>query len=99
MYLCTYPRASKLAFSPTPNTQECFRLHPLFWRIIPDDISILSVELLALSGWGYTDFHASMNFAFWAFSEVRVMRILGSYHARLACTWPLAHADCRIRLA
>jgi hypothetical protein len=40
VYLCTYPRASKLAFSPTPNTQECFRLHPLFWRIIPDDMSI-----------------------------------------------------------
>jgi hypothetical protein len=40
VYLCTYPRASKLALSPTPNTQECFRLHPLFWRIIPDDMSI-----------------------------------------------------------
>src|SRR5215217_1702665 len=23
-----------------------------------------------LSGWGYTDFHASVNFAFWGFSEV-----------------------------
>src|ERR671911_355577 len=31
---------------------------------------------LALSGWCYTDFHASVNFAFWAFSEVRLYRIL-----------------------
>jgi hypothetical protein len=32
---------------------------------------ILLLGHRALSGWGYTDFHASMNFAFWAFSEVR----------------------------
>jgi hypothetical protein len=40
-------------------------------NIIPGDMSISLLEHLALSGWGYTDFHASMNFAFWAFSEVR----------------------------
>jgi hypothetical protein len=28
-------------------------------------------RLLALSGWGYTDFHASVNFRFTEFSEVR----------------------------
>src|SRR5829696_9479603 len=31
-----------------------------------------------LSGWGYTDFHASVNFAFWGFSEVRFKGILRS---------------------
>ena len=39
-------------------------------NIIPDDMGIPLLEHLALSGWGYTDFHASMNFAFWGFSEV-----------------------------
>jgi hypothetical protein len=29
------------------------------------------LERIALSGWGYTDCDASVNFAFWAFSEVR----------------------------
>jgi hypothetical protein len=48
-------------------------------NIIPDDMDIpLLLGYRALSGWGYTDFHANMNFAFWAFSEVRFKRILGS---------------------
>jgi hypothetical protein len=29
------------------------------------------MEHLALSGRGYTDFHASVNFDFWDFSELR----------------------------
>ena len=32
-----------------------------------------SPAVLALSGWGYTDFHASANFAFWGFSEVALL--------------------------
>jgi hypothetical protein len=40
-------------------------------NIMPDDMGIPSLAILALSGWGYTDFHASVNFAFWAFSEFR----------------------------
>jgi hypothetical protein len=43
-------------------------------NIIPDDVGILLPEPLALSGWGYTDFHASVNFAFWGFSEVRLQK-------------------------
>jgi hypothetical protein len=35
--------------------------------LIPDDMGP-SPAILALSGWGYTDFHASVNFAFWGFS-------------------------------
>lgn len=40
-------------------------------RIIPDGTSIPLLARLALSGWGYTDFHAVVNFAFTEFSEVR----------------------------
>jgi hypothetical protein len=40
-------------------------------NIMPDEVSILLLEHLALSGWGYADFHAGVNFAFWGFSEVR----------------------------
>jgi hypothetical protein len=32
--------------------------------------------VLALSGCGYADFHTSVNFAFWGFSEVRLYGIL-----------------------
>jgi hypothetical protein len=39
--------------------------------MIPDDISILSVAVLALSGRGYAMLQAGVNFAFWGFSEVR----------------------------
>src|SRR5215208_8475033 len=41
-------------------------------------------EHLALSGWGYTDFHASVNFAFWGFSEVELplYGVLGSSEHR-----------------
>jgi hypothetical protein len=34
--------------------------------------------VLALSGWGYTDFHASVNFTFWGFCEVRIRGVLRS---------------------
>jgi hypothetical protein len=47
-------------------------------NIIPDNMSIPLLGYLALSGWGYTDFHASMNFAFIEFYEVRGLGILGS---------------------
>jgi hypothetical protein len=36
-----------------------------------------------LSGWGYTDFHASVNFAFWGFCEVRIHGVLRSSDASL----------------
>jgi len=39
-------------------------------NIIPDSISMTLLARLALSGWGYTDFHAVVNFAFTEFSEV-----------------------------
>jgi hypothetical protein len=39
-------------------------------NIIPDDMGIPLLERITLSGWGYTDFNASVNSAFWAFSEV-----------------------------
>jgi hypothetical protein len=39
-------------------------------NIMPDEVSILLLEHLVLSGWGYADFHASVNFAFWGFLEV-----------------------------
>jgi hypothetical protein len=41
-------------------------------NIIPADIGILRLEHLALSGWGYADFHTDANFAFGEFSEVRL---------------------------
>ena len=41
-------------------------------NIIPDDMSIPLLAHRGLSGWGYTDFHASVNFAFWGFCEVRI---------------------------
>jgi hypothetical protein len=44
-------------------------------NIIPDDMGIPLLEHLAISGWGYTDFHASMNFAFWDFCEVRLQDV------------------------
>jgi hypothetical protein len=31
---------------------------------MPDDMGIPLLERIALSGWGYIDFHASVNFAF-----------------------------------
>src|SRR5215211_894788 len=40
------------------------------------DISLL--ERITLSGWGYTDFHASVNFAFWAFRELPLYGVLRS---------------------
>src|SRR5215217_4943680 len=43
------------------------------------DISLL--ERIALSGWGYADLHAGVNFRFIEFYEVRVLGILGSSHS------------------
>ena len=39
--------------------------------IIPGDTSMPLLERIALSGWGYADFHTSVNFAFWGFSQVQ----------------------------
>ena len=44
---------------------------PYIRNIIPDDMGIPLLERITLSGWGYTHFHASVNFAFWGFCEVR----------------------------
>jgi hypothetical protein len=38
-------------------------MYPLGWRIIPDDVIIPSLAVLALSGWGDAPFHAVANFA------------------------------------
>jgi hypothetical protein len=38
-------------------------------NIIPADMGIPLPEHVALSGWGYADFHAGVNFAFTEFSE------------------------------
>jgi hypothetical protein len=46
--------------------------------IIPADMKILISGRLANPGWGYTDFHASVNIVFIAFYEVRVLGILRS---------------------
>ena len=35
------------------------------------EADLQELEHLALSGWGYADFHAVVNFAFTEFSEVR----------------------------
>ena len=48
------------------------RSGPCGGRIIPDDTGILRLEHLALSGWGYADFHVGVNFRFTEFSEVRM---------------------------
>jgi hypothetical protein len=59
-------------------------------NIIPDEMRVPSSASLALSGWGYTDFHASVNFAFIEFYEVRVLGILGS-------SLPIRHQCLKIR--
>jgi hypothetical protein len=61
------PSCEQTAFSPTPNTQECFRLHLLFWRIIPDDMSIPSPAILVDRGGAMYTFTPSLNFAFTEF--------------------------------
>jgi hypothetical protein len=38
---------------------------PCGGRIIPDGMNIASSAFLALSGWGYADFHAGVNFRFY----------------------------------
>jgi hypothetical protein len=53
-------------------------------NIIPDEMRVPSSASLALSGWGYTDFHASVNFAFIEFYEVRVLGILRTSHKVLS---------------
>jgi hypothetical protein len=64
-------------------------------NIIPTDTSIPFLGYRALSGWGYTDFHASVNFAFWAFSEVQHRVWLGSTHARLVAFGYHAREACK----
>src|SRR5215211_2470549 len=56
---------------PRPDALSPPRSRSLRRHIIPDDMGIPFPEHLALSGWGDADFHAGVNFAFWAFSEVR----------------------------
>ena len=62
---------------PSPNrfvcVGSCVRVDQ---HIIPGGVSIPSPVVLALSGRGYTDFHASVNFAFIEFSEVRLQGVL-----------------------
>jgi hypothetical protein len=43
-------RSSGRTLYPTPNTKERFQIHPLFWRIIPGGVSILSSASLAYRG-------------------------------------------------
>src|SRR5215218_2492667 len=59
-----------LRFAPPRCRRACLMypraasLQSLYIRnIIPDDMGILLLEHLALSGWGYADFHAGENFA------------------------------------
>src|SRR5829696_8407760 len=79
------PRAARLFYwyraGPMPQGVSYVHHANLYIRnLILGSMSIPSSASLALSGWGYTDFHASVNFAFfgdsanfafWAFSEVR----------------------------
>jgi hypothetical protein len=46
-------------------------------NIIPADMGIPLPEHVALSGWGYADFHAGVNFALTEFYEVRLCGVLG----------------------
>jgi hypothetical protein len=41
-------------------------------------MSITSSASPGLSGWGYADIHAGVNFAFWDFCELRIHGVLGS---------------------
>jgi hypothetical protein len=47
----------------------CVRVHQ---PMIPEDVVIPSPAVLGLSGWGYADLHAGVNFRFTEFSEVRL---------------------------
>jgi hypothetical protein len=58
-------------------------------NIIPDGTSIPLLEHPALSGRGYTDFHASVNFAFWGFCEVRIHGVLRSSSSEIA-SWHIS---------
>jgi hypothetical protein len=51
-----------------------------------------------LSGWGYTDFHASVNFAFIEFYEVRLLGILGSSHPSIMCSPPLSGRNSYVQI-
>jgi hypothetical protein len=57
---------------PHPDSLSPRPLRPCSGRIIPADVGILRLEHLDLSGWGYADFHAVVNFAITEFSEVRL---------------------------
>jgi hypothetical protein len=48
------------------------------------EAGLQELEHLALSGWGYADFNAAMNFALTEFSEVRTAPVL--HGAVLLCT-------------
>jgi hypothetical protein len=60
-------------------------------NIMPDDMNIPLLGYRALSGWGYADFHASVNFAFWGFSEVGL-----STSASLQTLLPLLSSGLRV---
>jgi hypothetical protein len=68
----TPPRSSDSSLRPTPMPKALVRSGPCGGRIIPDDTGILRLEHLALSGWGYADFHVGVNFRFTEFCEVRI---------------------------
>jgi hypothetical protein len=44
-------------------------------NIIPGDMGIPLLGYRALSGWGYADIHAGVNFRFTEFSEVGTARL------------------------
>src|SRR5215203_1622752 len=50
--------------------------HTYIRTIILNDMDIPLRRLLGLSGWGYADFNAGVNFALTEFSEVRYRRLL-----------------------
>jgi hypothetical protein len=54
-------------------------------------MSIPSLAVLALTGWGYADLHAGANFAFWAFSEVRSFLGALAYFVLWRTYIPLRH--------
>jgi hypothetical protein len=65
--------------APMPQGVSYVRRVNLYIRnLIPDDMGIPSLAVLALSGWGYADFHAGVNFRLTEFYEVLSTRLLRS---------------------
>jgi hypothetical protein len=60
-----------LRFAPPQTPKNAPEFISCFWRMIPDDIGVVRLVHQALSGWGYADFHAGVNFRFTEFSQVR----------------------------